>query len=70
MLLGEVALPALILAKVHGEHKHASHEDCAVPHAGPIHGPGVNVVCIGNHNDVPEHLIDCEYQIWMIVQGI
>ena len=70
MLLGEVALPALVPTKVHGEHKHAVHEDCVVPHTGPIHGPGVNVVCIGAHDNVPEHSIDCEYQIQMTVQGI
>ena len=67
MLLGKVAP---VPAKMHGEHEHALHEDCAVPHAGPINGLSVNVVCVGAHDDVPEHLIHCEYQIWMTVQGI
>ena len=66
----EVALLASVVAIVHGKLQHAFHEDCAVPHTGPIHIPGVNVVCVGAHDDVPVRPIHCECQIRMAVQGI
>ena len=70
MFLGKVAFSVSVPAKVHAEHKHTSHEDCAVPHAGPIHGPGIDVVCAGAHDNIPEHPIHCQHQIRMVVQGI
>ena len=41
-----------------------------VSHTGPIHGPGVNVVRVGAHYDVPEHPVCCECHVWMMVQGV
>ena len=49
--LDEVALAALIAAVVNGELQHAPYEDHArCPTAGPIHGPGVNVMGVGAHD--------------------
>ena len=40
----EVSLTAPISTIMHGKLEHASHEDCTVAHASPIHGPGVNIM--------------------------
>ena len=58
---------ASVAAVVHGKLQHAPHEDCTVPHAGPIHGPGVDVMGVGTHNNITEHPINGESQIWVSV---
>ena len=64
----EIALSASVAAVVHGELQHTFHEDCAVPHAGPIHRPQVDVMGVGTHDDVTERLIDGESQIRVMIQ--
>ena len=56
------------MAVVHDELQHAFHEDCAVPHAGPIHRPRVNVMGIGAHDDIMECLVEGESQIRVMIQ--
>ena len=41
-----------------------------VPHAGPIHGPGVDVIGVGAHDNIAEHPIDGESQIRVSVRRI
>ena len=52
----EVSLMAPISTIMHGKLKHASHEDCAVAHASPINGSGVNIMGVGAHDNIGEHL--------------
>ena len=59
-----------VAAKMHGEPEHAFHEDCAVTYAGPIHWPGVNVMKVGTHDDIPEHPVQCQHHARMSVEGI
>ena len=59
-----------IAAKMHGELEHASHEDCVVTITGPIHCPGVNVMRVGAHDDVPECPVQCQRHARMSVEGI
>ena len=59
-----------VAAVVHGKLQHASHEDCVVPHAGTIHRPQVDVMGIGTHNDIMEHLIEGESQIQVTIQQV
>ena len=46
------------------------HEDCAVAHASPIHGPGVNKMGVGTHNNIAERLVYGKCQIWVSVQRV
>ena len=59
---------APISAVMHGKLEHASHEDCAVAHANIIHGPGVNIMGVGTHNNIAECLVYGKCQIWVSVQ--
>ena len=43
------------------------HEDCAVPHAGPIHHLDVNVVCMRTHDDVSECMVVEEVEVVFVV---
>ena len=61
--LHEVSLTAPILTIMHGKLEHASHEDCAVAHASPIHGPGVNIMGVGAHDNIAECLVYGKCQI-------
>ena len=56
----DVALSASVAAIVHGKLHHAFHEDCAVPHAGPIERPRVNVMGVGTYNNITECLVEGE----------
>ena len=67
-VFGEVSLAAPISALMHGKLEHASHEDCAVAHASCIHGPGVNIMGVGAHNNIAECLVYGECQIRVSVQ--
>ena len=51
-------------------NKHAMHEDHAVSHADPIECPGVDVMRVGAHNNVPECPVCHECYIWVAVEGI
>ena len=62
-VVGEVSLTAPISTIMHGKLEHASHEDCAVAHASPIHGPGVNIMGVGAHNNIAECLVYGKCQI-------
>ena len=64
----EVSLAAPISAVMHGKLEHASQEDCAVAHASPIHGPGVNIMGVGTHNNIAERLVYGKCQIRVSVQ--
>ena len=55
---------------MHGKLEHASHEDCAVAHASPIHGPGVNIMGLGTHNNIAERLVYGKCQIRVSVQQV
>ena len=59
----EVSLTAPISTVMHGKLEHASHEDCAVVHASPIHGPGINIMGVGTHNNIAECLVYGKCQI-------
>ena len=65
-----MSLSTPVAAKMHGKSEHTMHEDCVVPHAGPIHSPGVNVVGVGTHYDVPEHLVRCKCHVMMLIEGV
>ena len=56
VVFGEVSLAAPISAVMHGKLEHAPHEDCAVAHTSPIHGPGVNIMGVGTHNNIASAL--------------
>ena len=68
MVSDEVSLVAPIPAIVHGELEHTSHEDCAVAHASPIHGPGVNIMQVGAHDNIVECLVYGKCQIRVSVE--
>ena len=65
-----MSLVAPISAIMHGKLEHASHEDCAVAHASPIHGPGVNIMGVGAHNNIAERLVYGKCQIRVSVQRV
>ena len=69
-VFGEVLLAVPILAVIHGKLEHASHEDCAVANASPIHGPGVNIMGVGTHNNIAERLVYGKCQIQVSVQRV
>ena len=64
-VFGEVSLTAPISAVMHGKLEHASHEDCAVAHTSPIHGPGVNIMGVGTRDNIAECLVygKCQIQV-------
>ena len=70
MFLEKVAFPAPVLTHVHSKPEHAMHEDCAVSHAGTIKCPGVDVMQIGAHYDVPECPVCRERHIRVTIEGI
>ena len=43
------------------------HEDCTVPHAGPIHCPHVDVVCICTRDNVSECMAVEEVEVVFVV---
>ena len=55
---------------MHGKLEHASHEDCAVAQASPIHGPGVGKMQVGTHNNIVERLVYGECQIRVTVERV
>ena len=59
-----------VAAKMHGKLEHASHEDCVVTHAGPIHRPGVNIMRVGAYDNIPECPVHCQCHIRMSIEGI
>ena len=59
-----------ILAIMHGKLEHACHEDCTVAHASPIHGPGVNIMRVGAHDNIAERLVYGECQVRVSVQRV
>ena len=63
-----MSLTAPIPAIMHGKLEHASHEDCAVAHASPIHGPGVNIMQVGTHDNIAECLVYGKCQIRVSVE--
>ena len=63
VVFGKVLLTVPISAIMHGKLEHASHEDCAVAHARPIHGPGVNIMGVGAHDNIAKHLVYGKCQI-------
>ena len=63
VVFDKVSLTAPISTIMHGKLKHASHEDCAVAHASPIHGPGVNIMGVGAHDNIAERLVYGKCQI-------
>ena len=69
-VFGEVSLAVPISAVMHGNLEHASHEDCAVAHTSPIHGPGVNIMGVGTHNNIAECLVYGKCQIWVSEQQV
>ena len=69
-LLGVVSFSMPVAAKMHGELEHASHEDCAVTHAGPIHCLSVNIVQVGAHDNILECPVHCQHHIQMSIEGI
>ena len=69
-VFGEVSLAAPLLAVMHGKLEHAPHEDCAVAHASPIHGSGVNIMGVGTHDNIAEHFVYGKCQIRVSVQRV
>ena len=68
--LGIVSFSTPVAAKMHGKPEHASHENCAVTHTGPIHRPGVNIMQLGTHDNIPEHPVHCQCHIRVSIEGI
>ena len=68
VLHNEIALSTSVVTVVHGELQHALHENGAVPEAGTVHRPQINVVGIGAHDNVAECLIQGESQIQVTLQ--
>ena len=58
----------LVVTIVHGKLQHALHENGVVPEVGTVHRPQINVMGIGAHDNVAEHLIQGESQIWVTIQ--
>ena len=69
-VFGEVSLTVPISAVMHGKLEHASNEDCTVAHTSPIHGPGFNIMGVGAHNNIAEHLVYGQCQIRVSVQPV
>ena len=46
------------------------HEDCMVTHAGPIHSPGVDIVCICTDDDISQCTVDGKGHVRMAIQKI
>ena len=67
-LRNEIALSTLVATVVHGKLHHALHQNGAVPEAGTVHRPQIDVVGIGAHDNVVEHLIQGESQIRVMIQ--
>ena len=53
---------------MHGELQHALQENGAVPEAGTVHRPQINVVGVGAHDNIVERLIQGESQIRVTIQ--
>ena len=68
VLRNEIALSMSVATVVHGEIQHALHENGVVPKAGTVHRPQIDVVGIGAHDNVAEHLIQGESQIRVMIQ--
>ena len=67
-LRNEIALLTLVAIVVHGELQHALHQNGTVSKAGTVHRPQIDVVGIGAHDNIAEHLIQGESQIWVTIQ--
>ena len=65
-----MSLPTPVVAKMHGKSEHATHEDRAVTHAGPIQSPGVNIMRVGTQYDVLEHPVHCQRHVRMSIEGV
>ena len=65
-----MSLPMPVVAKIHGKPEHATHEDHAVTHAGPIQSPGINIMRVGAHYDVRKCPVYCKHQARMSIEGI
>ena len=59
-LRNEIALSTSVVTVLHGELQHALHQNGVVPEAGTVHRPQINVMGIGTHDNVAEHLIQGE----------
>ena len=68
MLCNEISLLTSIGTVVHGELQHALYENGTVPEAGTVHRPQINVVGVGTHGNISEHLIQGESQIQVMIQ--
>ena len=68
VLRNEIALLMLVVTVVHGELQHALHQNGAVPEAGTVHRPQIDVVGVGTHDNIVECLIQGESQIWVTIQ--
>ena len=67
-LHNEIALSTSVMTIVHGELQHALHQNGMVPEAGTVHRPQINVMGVGTHDNVAEHLIQGESQIQVMIQ--
>ena len=67
-LRDEIALSTSVATVVHGELQHALHQNGMVPEAGTVHRPQINVIGVGTHDNIAEHLIKGEGQIWVMIQ--
>ena len=65
-----MSLPTPVVAKMHGKSEYTTHEDRVVSHAGPIHSPGVNIMRVGAHYDVPECPVCCKHHVKMSIEGV
>ena len=65
-----MVLSTSVAAIVHGELQHALHENGAVPEAGTVHRPQVDVMGVGAHDDVTERLVKGESQIRVTIQRV
>ena len=63
-------LPTPVAAKMHGKSEDATHEDSAVTHTGPIQSPGVDIMRVGAHYDVPECPVHCQHHVRMSIEGV
>ena len=57
-----------VVTVVQGELQHALHENGTAPEAGSVHRPQINVMGVGAHDNVAEHLIQDESQIQVMIQ--
>ena len=67
-LCNEIALLTSIATVLHGKLQNALHENGTVPKAGTVHRPEINVVGVGTHDNISEHLIQGESQIRVMIQ--